>query len=189
MLKKLANAKIDEHRHVALLRGINVAGQKIIKMEALAGAFRSLRFENVVTYIQSGNVLFDADARDESALAARIEAGLQRTLGHRIEIFLRTADEMRAIAAIEPFIKYNEDNAPKPYITFISGAPPKVSKLPLVSPRKDVEVIRVSGREFYTIARRIDGRPGFPNKFIEDTFDVRATTRNWNTVVKLSKMA
>jgi uncharacterized protein (DUF1697 family) len=85
-------------RYVALLRAINTPPRHV-KMDRLRSVFRSLGFENVATYIASGNVIFDADAPEIRA----IEAALEAELGFAVPVFLRTADEVIAAAERRPF--------------------------------------------------------------------------------------
>ena len=85
------------NQYVALLRGINVGGNNLIKMPALRACFEALGFGNVATYIQSGNVLFSARSLEHVALTRRIEAALSKSLACRSRIVVRSLEQMRAI--------------------------------------------------------------------------------------------
>ena len=89
-------------QYVALLRGINVGGNNLIKMTELRRCFEALGFGNVATYIQSGNVLFEAAERGPADLSARIEEALSEQFGYQARIVLRSHDQMRAIVADAP---------------------------------------------------------------------------------------
>ena len=89
-------------RYVALLRGINVGGNNLIKMTALKACFEKQGFADVVTYIQSGNVLFSARASGAAKLAVGIEAALAAAFNYQASIVLRSEKEMRAIIARAP---------------------------------------------------------------------------------------
>src|SRR5262245_9026917 len=89
-------------QYVALLRGINVGGNNLIKMTDLKDCFQSLGLGDVATYIQSGNVLFDAAAQSSAELATRIEAGLSERFGYQSRIVLRAHPELRAIVSDAP---------------------------------------------------------------------------------------
>jgi len=89
-------------RYVALLRGINVGGKNLIKMIELKGCFEKQGFGDVLTYIQSGNVVFSAKASGAAALSRRIEAMLARTFSYRASVVLRSHDEMRAVVRGAP---------------------------------------------------------------------------------------
>jgi len=88
--------------YAAFLRGMNVGGHRISNGE-LGGCFEELGFRDVGTFRASGNVIFTADAEPEDELGARIEAGLEASLGYAVPVFLRAASEVRAIAAHQPF--------------------------------------------------------------------------------------
>src|SRR5713226_331081 len=92
-------------RYVALLRGINVGGKKLIKMDDLRRVVESLGLRNVSTFIQSGNVLFEASAANRSALTTKIEKKLLKTFGHEVTVVLQTIDELKDILKRSPFKK------------------------------------------------------------------------------------
>jgi uncharacterized protein (DUF1697 family) len=89
--------------YAAFLRGINLGKNRRVSGAELRALFEELGFEDVSTFRTSGNVRFSAPKGSVAALTARIEAGLERRLGYEVAVFLRTADELRAIAAHEPF--------------------------------------------------------------------------------------
>ena len=77
-------------RYVALLRGINVGGKNLIKMTDLKACFEALGFENVSTYIQSGNVLFSANKSNQAKLTSRIEEALSKTFNYKSRVVVRS---------------------------------------------------------------------------------------------------
>src|SRR5215217_2307904 len=89
-------------QYVALLRGINVGGNNLIKMTELRRCFEDQGFGNVATYIQSGNVLFEAARERPASLSARIEEALLQRFGYQARIVLRSHGQMRAIVADAP---------------------------------------------------------------------------------------
>src|SRR5437773_6771078 len=92
-------------RYVAFLRGINVGGRKLIKMEALALMFRSAGLKNVRTHIASGNVIFASASANKAALTRKIEKALARELGYEVPVILRTLAELESLARRNPFKK------------------------------------------------------------------------------------
>src|SRR5713226_6408063 len=92
-------------KYVAFLRGINVGGKKLIKMEDLRRVVESLGLRNVSTFIQSGNVIFEASATDRSALTKKIEKKLLAAFGHDVTVVLQTIDELKDILKRNPFKK------------------------------------------------------------------------------------
>src|ERR1041385_5029014 len=93
----------NDRRYIALLRGINVGGNKLIKMEALAAAFTAAGFRKVKTYIASGNVIFETRATDRKALTKKIEKMLTAEFGHEIAVAVFTLDELQELTATDPF--------------------------------------------------------------------------------------
>jgi len=89
-------------RYAAFLRGMNLGGRRITNRD-LAAAVSGLGFEEVETFRASGNVVFAADGGGKAAIASRLESGLGDALGYEVPVFLRSAAEVRAIAAREPF--------------------------------------------------------------------------------------
>jgi uncharacterized protein (DUF1697 family) len=89
-------------RYVAFLRAINVGG-RVVKMDRLRAMFESMKLRNVQTFIASGNVIFDAPTGDVAALERRIERGLEKACGYEVGVFIRSTDQLAAIAARQPF--------------------------------------------------------------------------------------
>ena len=172
-------------RYAAFLRGINVGGRKIVKMDELASAFTRLGLSNVRTHLQSGNVTFETARGSRAGLERRIEKAMVGLMGDDVAVFLRTIMELEEILELDPFQGRRADGKAKRYVTFISRELRKVPALPLFSPRRDVEIIRIRGRDLFSESHVIGGRYGFPNNFIESEFGVVATTRNWMTLKKI----
>lgn len=170
--------------YIAFLRGINVSGHKIIKMSDLAKMFTGLKFKNVKTYIASGNVLFDSNEKDVSKLEAKIEKEILKTFGFDVVVFIRTIDELEKIVKLNPFAKIKIEK-PKFYVLFMKEKFTKL-KLPFVSEKYAVEVIAALDNNFFSVARPdIVGSGGGANLFIEKEHKIPATTRNWNTILKI----
>lgn len=173
-------------RYVAFLRGMNVGGHAIIKMEALREMFEMPGLKNIQTYIQSGNVIFDSKETDEDVLIKKIEKKLLKDIGKEINVMLRTMDELNAMTKLNPFGKVKEDKDTKLYVSFVKEMPEKFPALPYTSPKKDFEVLPIKGREVYYITYRMEnGSFGNPLIFIEKEYGKGSTSRNWNTVVKI----
>lgn len=175
-------------RYVAFLRGINVGGHKIIKMEDLSKILESLGFKNVKTYIQSGNVLFDTSEKATNSLEKKIKAELNDKLGYEVEILLQTMVQIQGIVKQKPFKNVRLSGDVKTYVTFLSSNPPKKLKFPITSKNKDVEVFSIIDNVAFCLSHKIKGKFGFPNIFIEKEFKVPATTRNWTTIEKIAAL-
>src|SRR5690606_20883705 len=90
------------NRYIALLRGINVGGNNIIKMADLKTCFENMNFKDVVTYIQSGNVLFSTDEKDQDKLTAKIEKALSERFNYGSRIVLITSNQLKKIVEEAP---------------------------------------------------------------------------------------
>ena len=173
-------------QYVAFLRGINVGGKKPIRMKQLAEVLTAAGFRNVRTFIASGNVIFEASAKDPAGIARKMEKHLLSALGYELTVIIRTVDELRALIKRNPFKK------PKPaademlFVTFLASSPPGKPRLPLRSKSENMEVIALSdGAAFIVARRKKTGWFGFPHTFAEKEYRVPTTTRNWTTVVKI----
>jgi uncharacterized protein (DUF1697 family) len=172
-------------RHIAFLRGINVGGNKLIKMDALANAFTSAGFRNVKTYIASGNVIFDSRATKLDGLEKKAERKLRETFGHEIAVVIFSVAQLQDLIERDPFKAFHSDSDVMLVVTFLKKKVLRV-KLPLESKTENLEVFAIQDRAVFTVARRKQtGWFGFPNNFIEKRFGVAATTRQWRTVEKV----
>ncbi len=175
--------------YIALLRGINVSGQKIIKMEDLKKAFEWLHYEHVATYIQSGNVVFSSVERSTEHLRMQIEDRVLKIFGYEVPVIVKTMKEIEKVIKRNPFKKVKAQKGEKLHISFLSGKPDKAAAENLDVVKNDVDEIRLSGSEVYILCRNGYGQTLFSNTFIEKKLAVSSTTRNWDTVQKLLSLA
>jgi uncharacterized protein (DUF1697 family) len=170
-------------RYVAFLRGINVGGRQTVKMAELCQRFEGLGFARVSAYRASGNIRFETTSAKEAAIRVRLERGLRERFGDRLEVLLRSANEIQEVIRLDPFRTRPSPSAVA-YVTFVPAPVQPVPRLPIRSPRSDTEVFRVHRRDVFSWALPGDAsRTGFPNAFIEKLFGQPATTRNWSTVI------
>jgi len=176
--------------YVALLRGINVGGNKLIKMKELTRIFTDAGLKNVRTYIASGNVIFESGSANTAALNRRIEKALQKALGYDVTVVLRTLSEIESIVNRNPFRKYEASKDVMLCVVFLANEPTTKPKLPLVSLTENLEVFEVAEGTACVVSRRKKtGWFGFPNNFVEKQLSVAGTTRQWSSVKKLLKFA
>lgn len=172
-------------RYIAFLRGINVSGQKIIKMNELSKIFTSFKLNNVKTYIQSGNILFDSTEKDIIKLTQRIEKGLEKALGYKVVVMLRTVAEMEKILYGNPFKNIPPADDIKMYIVFVKEPLSIKQSLPYISSKKHIEIFAMDDCNVFCISRAQNGKFEYPNAIIEKEFKIAATTRNWSTFCKM----
>jgi uncharacterized protein (DUF1697 family) len=176
--------------YVALLRGINVGGFKLIKMKELARIFADAGLKTVRTYIASGNVIFESGSANRAALTRKIEKALQKTLGYEVTVVLRTLSEIERIVNRNPFKIYEASQDLMLCVVFLANEPKAKPKLPLVSLTDNLEVFEVAeGTACVVLRRKKTGWFGFPNNFVEKQFSVTGTTRQWRSVKKLLEFA
>lgn len=173
-------------QYVAFLRGVNVGGKKTIKMKQLADVLTAAGFRNVRTYIASGNVIFDAPAKDAARIARKMEKHLLNAFGCEITVVIRNVDDLRALIKRNPFKKPKPSADEMLFVTFLASPPPVKPRLPLRSKTENMEVIALTdGAAFIVAQRKKTGWFGFPHTFAEKEFRVPTTTRNWTTLVKI----
>ena len=161
-----------------------------MKMSDLRATFERAGGYNVRTFIQSGNVLFEASTRDAVGIVRKVGARLRRTLGTEPEIIVRNVHHIEALVEAAPFKDFQFRRGIKLYVAFLSRRPTFRPALPLISTTEALEIIRVSGHEAFIVSRpKKRGFFGFPNNFIEEQLGVSATSRNWSTVTKIADLA
>lgn len=177
-------------RYVALLRGINVGGRRLIKMQDLVRICTGAGLKNVRTYIASGNVIFDSPSANKAGLVKKIEKALRAALGYDVTVVLRTVSELEHLVKSNPFKKYEASKDVMLCVVFLADEPKTKPKLPLVSLTDNLEVFEVADRAACVVLRRKkNGWFGFPNNFVEKQFSVAGTTRQWSSVIKILKAA
>jgi len=174
---------------ISMLRGVNVGGHNKIKMDALRALYESMKLREAQTYVQSGNVIFRTDERDIARLAKRIEDGIERKLGFRPDVILRTATEMREVIARNPFAKRRGIEPSKLLVTFLGSDPGAEAREKVLQIKCDPEELRIEGRELYIYFPNGIGRSKLSWAGLEKTLKTPGTARNWNSVTKMLEMA
>lgn len=173
-------------RRVAFLRGINVGGHRV-KMDALRRIFEEMGFEGVVTFIASGNVVFDDDGTEAQALERRIEAGLHEALGYEVATFTRWLAEVAELVGGEVVSPDELEGVDHAHYVLLLDAPPTdavIETFRALDSERDS--FRVRGREVHWLSRgRISESPLFGRVFEGATREIRHTSRNANTLRKL----
>jgi len=175
--------------YIAMLRGINVSGHKTIKMEQLRASLAELGFSNIETYVQSGNVVFEAANDSADSLSTKIEQKILRDFCFSVPVFLTTSKKVAVIIKQNPFLKSPNIDHSKLHVTFLSEDPPETALEQLQPLAVKPEQFRIMGREIYLYCPNGYGNTRLSNTAIEKKLSVVATTRNWNTVNTLLAMA
>ena len=198
--------------YISLLRGINVSSQNRIRIPELKQVYELLKLVNVMTYIQSGNVIFDCEQQDPAPLARAIEAELERSFGFSIRILLRDKDRFQQIISDNPFINQRNEDPEKLYVTFLAESPSESATSTLIltnagdggrsnsgnsnlkmNPQRfgsgNTDEFVINDKEIYLFCSNGYGRTKLSTGFFERYLSFAATTRNWKTVNALFEIA
>jgi len=175
--------------YIGLLRAVNVGGRNMIKMEVLREICGALKFRGAQTYVQSGNVVFASDERDAAVVAKKLQAAIEKKVGFRPEVMVRTAGEIREVVARNPFAKRRGLEPKKLLVTFLSGEPDAEGLKAARGMKTDPEEMRIEGREAFVYYPNGFGKSKLVWPKVERMLKVAGTARNWNSVVKLLEMA
>jgi len=169
-------------KHLALLRGINVSGHNMIKMDALKKALEEIGFQNVVTYIQSGNVFVEADEESGFSVGFKIKQEIYKTFGHEVPVLVIGKNDLEMCIKNNPFLKQKDIDTKKLYVAFISKelSSSAINELKISQFKPDEAVI--DGNRIFIKYDIGAGKTRLDQKYIEKKLNVIATIRNWNTV-------
>ncbi len=172
--------------HIALLRGINVAGKNLLSMKDLARMFAGAGCADVRTYIQSGNVIFEA-AAGAAKIGETVSANIEKRFGYRIPIVLRTSEQLLQTIAGNPFLKAGAD-AKALHVYFLAAMPNARAIAGLDLARSAPDVFHVRGQEIYLHLPNGMARTMLTNAYFDSKLSTTCTARNWATVLKLAEM-
>jgi uncharacterized protein (DUF1697 family) len=175
--------------YISILRGINVSGHKKIQMNDLKTLYEDLKFKNVTTYIQSGNVVFKASKQRDEVLAKKIEAAIYSKYDFEVPVITRNVEEMKNTISINPFLKDTGIDKEKLHVTFLEEIPDKTKVDSIKNIDYSPDKLIITGKEIFLYCPNGYGITKLSNNFFENKLKVNATTRNWKTVNKLVEIA
>ena len=164
---------------ISLLRGINVGGNKKIKMADLRDLYTSLGFKNTKTLLQSGNAIFETDNTDMTAIQQTIEEGIQAKFGFEVTIILRTAAQLKAIVANHPYTDEQLNDPAKIAVVYLDRTPDDEAVNDLRDNNPGKEDIHANGQELYLFYPDGMGRSKLDHNRIQRALNVSATARNY----------
>lgn len=174
-------------KYIALLRGINVSGKNKIKMQDLRVLLAEHQLTNVQTYIQSGNVLFDSD-EPAKTLASKIEKAIHTAYGFDVPVLVKTKSELKKMATANPYLKDRSEEIRFLALAFLEDKPKKEQQEAIETTKYLPDEWQADGKGIYLFCPNGFGRTKLTNNFFERKLKMRATTRNWKTVLKLLEM-
>jgi uncharacterized protein (DUF1697 family) len=175
--------------YVAILRGINVGGKRMIKMDALKQLFTSLGFQNIETYIQSGNVFFQCKKTREEKLAATIADEINTVFKFDVPTIVKNIDELKQIILNNPFTKDKKKLTEFLHVTFLATAPAKENIDSIAKLTFDDDAFAIIDKAVYLYCPNSYSSSKLTNGFFETKLKVIATTRNWKTCNELMNIA
>ncbi|HLT20576.1 MAG TPA: DUF1697 domain-containing protein [Thermomicrobiales bacterium] len=173
--------------YVAFLRGVNLGAKNKVPMKELRAVLDDMGYQNVRTYIQSGNILFEADDFVEARVAQEMQAAIEAHFGVVSPVVLRSAAELAAVAAANPFDVAAIEPA-KLHVMLLNREPAQEDVARLDPDRSPGDSYVVKNREIYVHFPNGAGRSRLGVDYFDRVLGVTATARNWNTITKLLEM-
>lgn len=175
--------------YISLLRGINVNGQKIIKMNLLKNMFHNLGFEQVITYLQSGNVIFESEEKNVNTLTELIQTRILNEFGFEVPVVVVEKYKLAAIIKNNPFSKHQEKEINALYVSFLGAEAELYDEKNILNKKQDGEEIIFSKHAIYLYCPNGYGKTKLHTTFLESKLKVMITTRNWKTTMELLRLA
>ena len=171
--------------HLALLRGINVSGHNMIKMDTLKNLLENAGFQNVRTYIQTGNVFIDSEEDQAASVGFKIKQEIFKVLGLDVPVVMISKSDLQACFINNSFVMEKECDFKKLYVAFVSkelqGSAINDLKISQFKP----DEAQIEGNRIYIKYAIGAGNTRLDQKYIEKKLNLIATIRNWNTVINL----
>lgn len=171
--------------HLVLLRGINVSGHNMIKMDALQKALENIGFKNVRTYIQTGNVFVTSTEESAAAVGFRIKNEIFKIFGHEVPVVVIAKEDLESSVKNNPFLKEKELDTKKLYVAFVSTILKKESIHDLKMSSVKPDEVQIDENRIYIKYAISPGKTKLDQNYIEKKLNLIATIRNWNTVLNL----
>jgi uncharacterized protein (DUF1697 family) len=175
--------------YIAILRGINVSGHKLVKMADLTAMLNGLGYKNTKTYIQSGNVVFQSKETTPAQLQKKIEKKIAETFGFEVPVMVIPSSEIETVLKNNPFLKKKTIDPTKLHVTFLNGVYDKKITTQLTEQKYGNDEFVATSTAIYLHCPDGYGNTKLSNTFWENKLKMIATTRNWKTVNELQKMA
>jgi uncharacterized protein (DUF1697 family) len=174
---------------IALLRGINVSGHRIIAMAKLKESCEAMGHTRVRTYLNSGNVIFDAKKGSAGQHGDGLEKRILQDFGHEVKVIVKTPAEMTQILSANPFAKHAGAEGKFLHGMLLSGKPKMHTLEGIQLPAAKGEEVRLIENVLYLFLPQGAGKTKLNNALLERVLGVPGTARNWNTLTALEKLA
>ena len=172
-------------KYIALLKAINVGGHTV-KMDHLKNLFEKMGFENVETFIASGNVVFETKSKTIDSIKKKIENDLEKSLGYKVATFIRTTRELKEIAEHKPFTEFDlNDEQNSLYMGFLDNQPNKDSQKKVLALSDKANEFHFNKTELYWLCRKNFSDSGITGNALEKALGMETTIRNSTTIRKM----
>jgi uncharacterized protein (DUF1697 family) len=176
--------------YLSMLRGIDVSGQKIIRMHQLKALYESIGFASMTTYIQSGNVIFRSRSNDSASVNKLIVEAVMKAYGFPVTVIIRRPTDLETVIRNSPFIGLSRIDESKLHVTFLNAKPGQALAKELIPhTAQTTDEYKLVGNEIHLYCPNGYGKTLLSNAFFEKHLKVIATTRNWKTVCTLFALA
>jgi uncharacterized protein (DUF1697 family) len=173
-------------KHAVFFRNLNLGRPNCPTRAQFEAAFLAAGAVSASSFLTNGTLVFEA--RNKTAarkVLVRACEALAAESGLREPAFLRSVDRLAELVALDPFAAVDRGSVYEICVSFLDAKRSALPALPLVSKRQDVEVLHATEGEAFSISRVVGNTPGSPNAFLEKLLGAPASTRAWNTVVRL----
>jgi uncharacterized protein (DUF1697 family) len=174
-------------KHAAFLRAINVGGNNKLPMKDLAAMFVAAGCRDVVTYIQSGNVVFSAPAYVLKKLPQTISKRIADDFGHKVPVVIRSHEQIAAVVRENPFLKAGELEKSL-HVVFLADLPSAEAVAKLDPQRSPPDRFIVAGQDIFLHLTSGAGQSKLTNAWLDSKLSTVSTVRNWNTILRLHEM-
>ncbi len=168
---------------VGLLRGINVGGKHKLPMATLTSMFEAAGARNVETYIQSGNVVFEAAARARASIAAAVAEHVEQALGFSAPVVVRDAAALARVVAENPFVEVTDPKLV--HVMFFDRKPSRSAVAAFEPPITRGEVVELRADLLYLHHPQGSARSKISVALVDRQLGIRSTARNWRTTLEL----
>lgn len=177
-------------KYISILRGINVGGKRKILMADLKELYQSLGFENIITYIQSGNVIFESKKKNgQTIFTKKIKEAISEKYGFDVPVIIRSVEEIKNIFETNPFLKKENVQVENLCVTFLSEIPSDENLEKINSYDYSPDLFQIIEDNVFIFIEGKYHQSKLTNNFFEKKLKVSATTRNWKTVNKLLELS
>jgi uncharacterized protein (DUF1697 family) len=174
--------------HIALLRGVNASGGRLIAADELTGLLTDLSFTDVRMGPKTGDLVFRSPDRTGAELQAQLETELMARFSLRTDVYVRTAQAWQALVAANPFPEFAAADPGWLMTLFLKDTPDKKAIGALRAAIRGTEQVRAESRQLYAVYPDGVGGSKLTNGLVEKTLGTRITGRNWTTVLALAEM-